>query len=119
MGSKANIYDSGVSRVRIVPAPDQGDAGVSITAAELHPQWLVLNYIVQVPEDELARGLVDGNPKRFEVRDDLGTEYEVIGGIGSGEGDVRRETVKLAPAVPKDAKRLVVDLSTGPVVLAL
>lgn len=108
-----------MARIRIVTAPDQGDVGVIITAAELHPEWLVLNYIVQVPEEELARGLVDGRPKRFDVGDDLGTEYEAIGGEGAGEGDVRRETVKLAPAVPDDAKRLIVDLATGTVVLKL
>jgi hypothetical protein len=74
-----------VNRIRIVMAPDQGDAGVVVTAAELHPEWLVLNYISQVPQDELARGLVDGQPKRFDVTDDLGTEYAVNGGSGGGE----------------------------------
>jgi hypothetical protein len=108
-----------VNRIRIVMAPDQGDAGVIITAAELHAEWLVLNYISQVPQDELARGLVDGQPKRFDVTDDLGTEYEVNGASGGGEGAIRRMDVKLVPPVPSEAKYLRVTLATGVVVITL
>jgi hypothetical protein len=108
-----------VNRIRIVIAPDQGNAGVVITAAELHPEWLVLNYISQVSQDELARGLVDGQPKRFEVTDDLGTKYEADGASGGGEGEIRRMDVKLVPAVPSEAKYLLVTLATGDVVIAL
>lgn len=108
-----------VNRIRIVTAPAQGDAGVVITAAELHPEWLVLNYISQVPQDEIARGLVDGQPKRFDVTDDLGTEYEFNGASGGGEGEIRRMDVKLVPAVPSEAKYLRVTLATGVVVIAL
>ena len=108
-----------MNRIRIVTAPDQGDAGVVITAAELHPEWLVLNYISQVPQDELARGLVDGQPKRLDVTDDLGTEYEINGGSGGGEGAIRRMDVKLVPAVPSEAKYLRVMLATGVVIITI
>jgi hypothetical protein len=108
-----------VSKIRIVMAPDQGDAGVVVTAAELHPEWLVLNYISQVPQDELARGLVDGQPARFGVTDDLGTEYEVNGGSGGGEGVIRRMDIKLVPAVPSEAKYLSVTLATSVVTIPI
>lgn len=100
-------------------APDQGDAGVVVTAAELHPEWLVLNYISQVSEAERDRGLVDGHSKRFEVTDDLGTEYEVNGGSGGGEGLIRRMDIKLIPAVPSEAKCLKVILATGVVTIPI
>jgi len=108
-----------MNRIRIVMAPDQGDAGVVITAAELHPEWLVLNYISQVPQDELARGLIDGQPKHFEVTDDLGTEYEINGGSGGGEGAIRRADVKFVPAVPNEANYLRVRLATGVVTITI
>ena len=79
----------------------------------------MLNYISQVPQDELARGLVDGQPKRFDVTDDLGTEYKVNGAPGEGEGAIRRMDVKLVPGVPSKAKHLRVTLATGAVVITL
>lgn len=108
-----------MNRIRIVTAPDQGAAGVVITAAELHPEWLVLNYISQVSQDELTRGLVDDRPKRFDVTDDLGTRYEATGGSGGGEGEIRRMEVKLVPAVPSEEKYLLVTLASGDVAIAL
>jgi hypothetical protein len=117
VGDQKGAFD--VNRIRIVTAPNQGDAGVIITAAELHPEWLVLNYISRVPQDELARGLVDGQPKRFDVTDDLGTAYEINGGSGGGEATIRRMDVKLVPAVPSEAKSLRVTLATGVVVITL
>lgn len=108
-----------MNRARIITGPDQGDAHLVITAAELHPDCVVLNYISQVGRGELAKGMVDGQPARFELVDDLGTEYEVIGGGGGGEGDVRRMEVKLQPAVPCEARWLRVIMGIGTVVFML
>jgi hypothetical protein len=80
---------------------------------------LVLNYISQLDRDELEQGLIDGQPKRFDVTDDLGTEYEIVGGGGGGEGEVRRMDVKLLPPVPGDAKSLRIAMGIGTVVFTL
>jgi hypothetical protein len=108
-----------VTGIRIVTGPDQGDAPLVFTAVELHPDWVVLSYISLVPRGEIARGMVDGQPARFELTDDLGTEYEVHGGTGGGEGDVRRMDVKFLPAVPSEATYLRVLTSVGTVVFML
>ena len=108
-----------MKRVRIVTGPDQGNAAIVITAAELHPDCLVLNYISQVERQELRSGLVDGKPKRFDVTDDLGTEYERVGAGGGGEGDLRRMDLKYSPAVPSNATSLRVTMGIGTVVFPL
>jgi hypothetical protein len=56
--------------VQIVTGPDQGDASAVILAAELQPDRLVLD-IVSVIESEPSPGMVDGQPGRLEVLDDL------------------------------------------------
>ena len=89
------------------------------TAVELHPDWLVLNYISRVRPGELVKGMTDGQLARFELTDDLGTDYEVIGGSGGGEGDVRRMDAKFSPAVPPEATYLRVITSIGTVVFML
>lgn len=58
--------------IRIVTGPDQGDAQAVITAAELHPDKVVLDC-VSVATAEPARGMIDGQPGRLELLDDLGT----------------------------------------------
>ncbi|HEX6689394.1 MAG TPA: hypothetical protein VF085_12140 [Solirubrobacterales bacterium] len=105
--------------MRIVTGPDQGAAAIVITAAELHVDCLVLNYISQASPEELERGPLDGMPKRFEVTDDLDTEYEIVGFGGSGEGELRRMEMKLQPAVPSDAKSLRISLGIGDVLFTL
>lgn len=105
--------------VRVVTGPDQGDARLVITAAELHPEWVVLNYISLVTAGEIARGMVDGEPTRFDLTDDLGTEYKAHGASGGGEGDVRRMDVKFLPAVPSEATYLRVTMGIGTVVFML
>jgi hypothetical protein len=104
--------------IRVVTGPDQGDAQAVITAAELHPDRVVLNC-VSVATDEPVRGMVDGQPGRLELLDDLGTEYTITGGGGTGEDGVRRWAVNFRPAVPADATYLRVVMSVGTVVLML
>lgn len=104
--------------IRIVTGPDQGDAQAVITAAELHPDKVVLDCVSVAP-DEPVRGMVDGQPGRLELLDDLGTEYTITGGGGSGDGGVRRWAINFRPAVPDDATYLRVVMSIGTVVLML
>lgn len=100
--------------------PDQAESAVVLTAAELHPEYLVLNYISQVDQGELQDGFVGGKPKRFDVTDDFGTAYEWIDGGGGGEGDLlRRMEIKFRPAVPKGAKLLKVTTGFGVIVFQL
>jgi hypothetical protein len=75
--------------IRIVTGPDQGDAQAVIAAAELHPDKVVLDC-VSVATDEPMHGMVDGQPARLELLDDLGTEYTITGGGGGGSDGVRR-----------------------------
>jgi hypothetical protein len=109
-----------MDRVRIITGPDQTESAIVLTAAELHPDYLVLNYISQVDQGELQEGFVAGKPKRFDVTDDLGTTYEWIGGSGSGEGELlRRMEIKFQPAVPRGAKFLKVTTGLSVVVFQL
>ena len=108
-----------MNRVRIVTGPEQGNSAVIVTALELHPDFLVINYISQVDSAELRAGEVNGQPKRFEVTDDLGTEYQVVGGSGGGEGDLRRMEAKFAPAVPGDARSIQIAMGIGTVAIEL
>jgi hypothetical protein len=104
--------------VRIVTAPDQGDAQAVIVAAELHPDKVVLDNVSLVQPEPLP-GLVDDQPARLELLDDLGTEYAMVGGGGSGDGVVRRGEMNFRPAVPEGATYLRVVMPIGTVVLML
>lgn len=105
--------------VRIVTGPDQGDASVVIMAAELQPDKVVID-IVSVIEPEPSPGVVDGQPGRLEVLDDLGTEYTIAGGGGgSGDGNVRRVALDFRPAVPEEATYIRVVTGVGSVILML
>ena len=104
--------------IRIVTGPDQGDAQAVIVAAELHPDQVVLDCVSFAPL-EPAGGMVDGQPARLELLDDVGTEYTHAGGGGSGEDGVRRWAVKFRPAVPDEATYLRVVMPIGSVVLML
>jgi hypothetical protein len=53
--------------IRIVTGPDQGDAPLVFTAVELHPDWLVLNYISWVRPGELVKGMTDGRTSRGDL----------------------------------------------------
>jgi hypothetical protein len=108
-----------VKAIRIVVGPEQGDVPLVFTAVELHPEWVVLHCISTTPQDELAMGLVDGKPARFELTDDLGTEYVNEGGSGGGEGDVRRMDLKFFPSAPIKAKYLRVTTGLGTVIFTL
>jgi len=104
--------------VRIITGPDQGDAQAVIVAAELHPNKVVLDY-VSVVEPEPVRGNVDGEPAQLELLDDLGTEYKLTGGGGSGQDGVRRGAINFLPAVPDGATYLRVVMPIGNVVIVL
>ena len=104
--------------IRIVTGPDQGDAPAVVTAAELHPDRVVLDC-VSVVSPEPAPGMVDSQPARLELLDDLGTEYTPAGVGGSGDGDVRRYALTFRPAVPAEATYLRVVMPIGSVVLML
>ena len=104
--------------IRIITGPDQGDAQAVIAAAELHPDKVVLDCL-SVVDSEPTRGMVDSQPARLELLDDLGTEYTPAGGGGSGDGCVRRLALTFRPAVPKDATYLRVVMPIGTVVLML
>jgi hypothetical protein len=104
--------------IRIVTGPDQGDAQAVITAAELHPDRVVLDC-VSVVQEEPTPGMVDGQPARLELLDDLGTEYRPAGGGGNGDGDVRRWALIFRPGVPDGATYLRVVMPIGTVVLML
>jgi hypothetical protein len=105
--------------IRILTGPDQGDAPLVFTAVELHPGCVVLNYISTAPQEELARGMLGSMPKEFRLTDDIGTEYEIQGGGGGGEGNIRRMDVKLVPPVPSGATYLKVITGVGTVTFVL
>ena len=105
-------------KVRIVTGPDQGDAQAVITAAELHPDKVVLDC-VSVVDPRPAPGMVDSQPARLELLDDVGTEYVSDGGGGSGDGTVRRLALTFRPAVPEAATYLRVVMPIGTVVFML
>jgi hypothetical protein len=104
--------------VRIVTGPYQGDAQAVIVAAELHQDRVVLDC-VSVVNPEPTPGMVDGQPGRLELLDDVGTEYTSAGGGGSGDGAVRRLALAFRPAVPEEATYLRVVMPIGTVVLML
>jgi hypothetical protein len=89
-----------------------------VVAAELQLDKVVLD-IVSVVEPEPAPGLVDGQPGRLELIDDVGTEYSIGGSGGSGDGRVRRYAFDPRPAVPEQATYLRVVTGVGSVVLML
>jgi hypothetical protein len=102
-------------------APAQPSGKVRVLTVEMYEDGLVVRYVL--PDFELpVVGELDKpwEPVDIAVEDDTGTEYEWAGGGGGSldEGPFRGE-VAFTPAVPGDARRLIVRSESGSVELEL
>lgn len=107
-----------MSTVRVIPAPDQGDAQFVVLAAELFPTVLVIVLATTIWDEVIAAGIFDPQKPGLEVEDDIGTEYRRALQDGSyhvGPGwrrshGVNRMNPEFEPAVPREATQLRVTL---------
>jgi hypothetical protein len=131
--------------VRVLPAPWQDPSSVVVTSVELYTEGLIVNYFVPNPTHdepelelpaEMYRGAGMDPPIRedhyeriqaggknplpdLSVTDDLGTRYFRGGGGGHGDSYVWRGVDEYTPAVPSDARFLVLKTYAGSVEFAL
>jgi hypothetical protein len=94
---------------------------VRVLTVEMYEDGLIVRYVL--PDFELpVGGDIDRpwEPVDMAVEDDTGTEYEwASGGGGSSDGGPFRGEEAFTPAVPGDARRLIVRSESGAVKLEL
>jgi hypothetical protein len=105
--------------MRIVVAPQQANAAITVTAVELHRDRVVVDIIADQKAADALRESVGLEVSGFAVRDDLGTAYGLFGSEGGGTESVRRMAMTCRPAVPPAATELVVETIAGEVRIGL
>lgn len=71
----------------------------------------------QTPEESIIEA--QGQHGRFKPTDDLGTEYAMVGGFGSGDGQTSTGEERYTPGVPANATTLTLFTPNGLVELDL
>lgn len=101
--------------IRFISAPDQGDAQVVVSAAELFPDAVVIVLATTIWDEVIAAGTFDPKKSALRLEDDVGTEYRRVWGLGladdwSSSHAVHRMNPEFEPPLPPEATSLRITL---------
>jgi hypothetical protein len=102
----------GIELRRVVPVTMQPppDSALKLLTVEMYEDGVIVRYAF--PNTEEARAIMKG-AWHFEMTDDLGTLYWPLGGGASGVGKSAHGSRVFTPAVPADARRLLIRTALG------